>query len=225
MCKSCTLHHRFMMVIFNEVWLSAFGLRQWPHSLSFLVASVRCRCHVGSARASRIGGVFSGCQNPQCSKSNEVAIQVGPSLHRGKGKGGKTKAFAKKVPPGVERRKRSRERTPSWPACKMLKLASLQDAEVGQGWTDNKDIIDHLKHDPYFVQGEADNKDVDVGQGSADNQDADVGQGSAGEQDADVGQGSADKSKANKAKKKMKKKKQEDDVSKKPKKRIQKAKR
>ena len=148
---------------------------------------------------------FSGCQNPQCSQSNEVAIQVGPSLHRGKGKGGKTKAFAKKVPPGVERRKRSRERTPSWPACKMLKLASLQDAEVGQGWTDNKDIIDHLKHDPYFVQGEADNKDVDVGQGSADNQ------------DADVGQGSADKSKANKAKKKKKKKKEEDDLSKKPK--------
>ena len=56
-------------------------------------------------------------------------------------------------------------------------MAGLQDAEVGQGWTDNKDIIDHLKHDPYFVQGEADNKDVDVGQGSADNQDADVGQG------------------------------------------------
>ena len=45
------------------------------------------------------------------------------------------------------------------------KLAGLQDAEVGQGWTDNKDIIDHLKHDPYFVQGEADNKDVDVGHG------------------------------------------------------------
>ena len=167
---------------------------------------------------------FSGCQNPQCSKSNEVAIQVGPSLHRGKGKGGKTKAFAKKVPPGVERRKRSRERTPSWPACKMLKLASLQDAEVGQGWTDNKDIIDHLKHDPYFVQGEADNKDVDVGQGSADNQDVDVGQGSAGKQDADVGQGSADIVKKRRPKKKNAKKRkrrpsaEEDAVPKKPKK-------
>ena len=98
----------------------------------------------------------------------------------------------------------------------MKQETDVQDAEVGQGWTDNQDILHHLKHDPYFVQGEADNKDVDVGQGSADNQDADVGQGSADKQDADVGQGSADKSKAKKVKKKMKKKKRADGVSKKP---------
>ena len=86
----------------------------------------------------------------------------------------------------------------------MKQETDVQDAEVGQGWTDSQDIVHRLKHDPFFVQG-ADNKDVDVGQVSADNKDADVGQGSADKQDADVGQGSADKSKAKKAKKKMKK--------------------
>ena len=156
---------------------------------------------------------FSGCQNPQCSYSNEVAIQAGASLRRGKGKGGKTKAFAKNVPPGVP------VPAPPPPVEQQKQLMLTDVAEVGQGWTDNKDIIDHLKHDPYFVQGEADNKDVDVGQGSADNQDADVGQGSAGKQDADVGQGSADKSKVKKAKKRKRMPSAEEDaVSKKPKK-------
>ena len=96
----------------------------------------------------------------------------------------------------------------------MKQETDVQDAEVGEGWTDNHDTVHRLTHDPCFVQG-ADNKDVDVGQVSADNKDADVGQGSADKQDADVGQGSADKSKPLAVKKKMKKKKREDGVSKK----------
>ena len=179
-----------------------------------------------------------GCQNPQCWYSNEAAIQAGASFIPGKGKEGKTKAFARNkppspppperplVPPGVpvppppppvEQHKRLMLTDVDMKQETDAKLAGLQDAEVGQGWTDNQDIIYHLKHDPYFVQGEADNKDVDVGQVSADNKDADVGQGSADKQDADVGQGSADKSKPLAVKKKMKQKKREDGVSKKPK--------
>ena len=179
-----------------------------------------------------------GCQNPQCWYSNEAAIQAGASFIPGKGKEGKTKAFARNkppspppperplVPPGVpvppppwqvEQQKRLMLTDVDMKQETDAKLAGLQDAEVGQGCTDNQDIIYHLKHDPYFVQGEADNKDVDVGQvsadnkdadvgqGSADKQDVDVGQGSADKQDADVGQGSADKSKAKKVKKNMKK--------------------
>ena len=157
-----------------------------------------------------------GCQNPQCWYNNEAAKQAGASFIPGKGKEGKTKAFARRKPPfpppfpsgvplppplwQVEQPKRL-----MLSDVDMKQETDVQDAEVGEGWTDNHDFLHHLKHDPYFVQGEADNKDVDVGQGSADNQDADVGQGSAGKQDADDGQGSADKSKVKKAKKRKKK--------------------
>ena len=35
----------------------------------------------------------------------------------------------------------------------MKQETDVQDAEVGQGWTDNQDIVHRLKHDPFFVQG------------------------------------------------------------------------
>ena len=103
-----------------------------------------------------------GCHNPQCWKSNEAAIQAGRHKFIARKR---TKAFNKPPsPPPPERpRKRLMAPPPSWQVEQKRRLmltdgdmkqeTDVQDAEVGQGWTDNQDILHRLKHDPFFVQG------------------------------------------------------------------------